>query len=29
MDFVSINKIMGSPSLSYELIDEYVQRGIL
>jgi hypothetical protein len=29
MDFVSINKIMGSPSLSYELIDEYVERGIL
>lgn len=29
MDFVSINKIMGSPNLSYELIDEYVERGIL
>jgi len=29
MDFASIDKIMGSPSLSYELIDEYVERGVL
>jgi hypothetical protein len=29
MDFLSIDKIMDSPSLSYELIDEYVERGVL
>jgi hypothetical protein len=29
MDFASINKIMQSNSLSYDLVDEYVERGVL
>ena len=29
MDFVSIKKILQSDSLSYDLIDEYVEKGIL
>jgi hypothetical protein len=28
MDFTSINKIMQSNSLSYDIIDEYVERGV-
>jgi hypothetical protein len=28
MDFSAINKIMQSENLSYDLVDEYVERGI-